>query len=241
MRVIDFISETHLGDCVFLTDFLNKMIKIDDDITINFYIFEQHRLQIEELIENKERIRPCLYNKAPSNACRAWMAQYGQIKYTPFNFDQLKMDFYKLLCHHYGLKNPYNNIEDILYDSFLLKEKESDTYYDILLINSDPLSNQLGGKSLEYDTFIEKFKGKKIITTKKIKDIPCTLDMNYSILDIAKLSLKVNKIIGIHTGPWHVIMNKQNYNMNKPFYYIDNNCYYTYKNTFNIKNLDIFI
>jgi hypothetical protein len=241
MRIIDFISETHLGDCVFLTDFLNKMIKIDDDIIVNFYIFEQHRLQIEELIENKERIRPCLYNKAPSNSCRAWMAQYGQIKYIPFNFDQLKMDFYKLLCQEFKLKNPYNTIEDLLYDSFLLEKKESDEEYDILLLNSDPLSNQLGGKSLEYDTFIEKFKGKKIITTKKIKDIPCTLDMNYSILDIAKLSLKVNKIIGIHTGPWHVIMNKQNYNMNKPFYYIDNNCYYTYKNTFNIKNLDIFI
>jgi hypothetical protein len=241
MRTIDFISETHLGDCVFLTDFLNKMIKIDEDIVVNFYIFEKHRLQIEEIIEDKERVRPCRYDKAPSTSYRAWMAQYGQIKYIPFNFDQLKMEFYRLLCQEFKLKNPYSNIEDLLYDSFLLKEKEKDESYDILLLNSDPLSNQLGGKQLNCDAFIEKFKNKKIITTKKIKDIPCTLDMNYSILDIAKLSLKVNKIIGIHTGPWHVIMNKQNYNMNKPFYYIDNNCFYTYKNTFNIKNLDIFI
>jgi hypothetical protein len=98
----------------------------------------------------------------------------------------------------------------------------------------------LGGGNLKCDEFLEKFKDKKIITTKKVEGFPCTLDFNYSIFNIAKLSLGVSKIIGVHTGPWHVIMNRKNYDMGKKFYYIDNNCWYTYNNCTKIKNLSVF-
>ena len=98
MREISFISETHLGDCVFLTDFLNKMIKLDDKIKVNFYIFEKHKHQVQELIEDHSRIRALDYSKAPATAHRAWMAQYNQITQIPFDFNKLKLDFYKILC-----------------------------------------------------------------------------------------------------------------------------------------------
>jgi hypothetical protein len=239
MRIINIISETHIGDCVFLVDFLNKMIKLDDNIKVIFYIFDKHFNQIEQLIEDKTRIIPELYSKAPKLCIRAWFAQYNQIKSIPFNFNKLKMDFYKIFCKEFDLKNPYEKKEDLLFNLSFLNAKDEN--YDILLINSDPFSNQLQGKPFICENFIEKFKNKKIITTKKIKDVPCTLDMNYSLLDIANLSLSVNKIIGVHTGPWHVTMNKPNYEQNKTFYYIDNNCYYDYDFVYKINSLDIFI
>jgi hypothetical protein len=238
MREISFISETHLGDCVFTTDFLNKMIKLDDNIKVNFYIYEKHKEQVTELIEDHDRIRALNYSDAPESPYRAWMAQYGQITKIPFDFNKLKLDFYDILCKDYKLPNPYKNEIDLLFDHKDLIDNDYDA--DILLLNSDPLSNQLGGKSLDYSEFLEKFKHKTIITTKKVKGFACTLDYGYSIFDIAKLSLGVSKIIGVHTGPWHVIMNRKNYDMGKKFYYIDNNCWYTYDNCIKIKDLTVF-
>jgi hypothetical protein len=239
MREINFISETHLGDCIFTVDFLNKMIKLDDKIKVNYYIYEKHKSQIEELIEQPDKIRALNYSDAPKSSYRAWMAQYGQITYIPFDFNKLKIEFYKLLCNQYDLKNPYDNYLDLLFDHKDLSPI-NDNKWDLLVLNSDPLSNQLGSKFLDWETFLNNFKHKKIITTKKVEGVPCTLDYNYSIFDIAKLSLSVNKIVGVHTGPWHVIMNKKNYDAGKKFYYIDNNCYYTYDNCVKIDNLDIF-
>lgn len=241
MRIINFISETHLGDCIMHTDFLNKMIKLDKEILVNFYIIEKFKDQVEEFIEDKTRIVPLKYSDAPKDANRAWMAQYNQITRIPFDFGKLKLMFYKRLCKELNLKCPYNDIVDLLPDSELIKENPNDQNWDILLINSDGHSGQTGNKPLNCDIFIEKFKNKSIITTKKIKNIPCTLDLNYSVLDIGKLSLKCKTIIGVHTAPWHLIMNKKNYDMNKKMYHMDLNNFYSYKNCKTITSLDCFI
>ena len=238
MRIIKFKSETHLGDCIIHTDFLNKLVKLDDNIKIYFYIIEKFKNQVEEFIENKDKIVALNYSDAPINANRAWMAQYGQITSIPFDFGLLKLNFYKKLCEELNLKCPYNNIIDLLPDSFLIYENERDQEWDILLINSDGHSGQTKNVPLCCDKFIEKFKNKKIITTKKIKNIPCTLDLNYSVLDIGRLSLKCKKIVGVHTAPWHTVMNKQNYDMNKNFFHMDVNNFYSYKNCRTITSLD---
>lgn len=241
MRNLSFISESHLGDCIMHTDFLNKLVKIDENIIIDFYIVEKFRDQVEEFIESKDKIRPHNRKDAPNDSIRAWMAQYGQITSIPFDFGELKLNFYKRLCKEYDLKCPYSNIIDLLPNNDLLIENPRDEEWDILLINSDGNSGQTNGIPLDCSKFIEKFKHKKIITTKKIKDIPCTLDLNYTVLDIGRLSLKCKIIIGVHTAPWHTTMNKKNYDMNKQFYHIDANNFYSYKNCKTIKNLDCFI
>lgn len=240
MRVINFKSETHLGDCIMHTDFLNKMVKIND-VEINFFIVEKFKDQVEEFIEDKNHIKPYNLADAPKDAQRAWLNQYGHIHSIPFDCGKLKLDFFQQLCTNLNLKCPYVNIIDLLPDSPLIIENPNDENWDILLINSDGFSNQTRGISLKWEVLIEKFKHKKIITTKKIKNIPCTLDFNYSVLDIAKLSLKCKIIIGVHTAPWHLVMNKINYTTNKKMYMIDFNSFYTYKNCTNINNLDCFI
>lgn len=240
MREINFISETHLGDCIIHTDFLNKLIQIEN-IKINYFIIEKFKNQVEEFIVDKTQIIPLNYSDAPKNAVRAWMAQYGQITSIPFDFGLLKLNFYNRLCKDLNLKCPYSNIIDLLPTNPSLIPSEKDEEWDVLLINSDGHSGQTGDKPLECNKFINKFKNKKIITTKKIPNVPCTLDMNYSVLDIGRLSLKCSTIIGVHTAPWHTCMNRLNYELNKKFYHIDINNFYTYKNCTTIKNLDCFV
>lgn len=240
MRTINFKSETHLGDCIMHTDFLNKMVKINN-VDVNFFIVEKFRDQVEEFIEDKTRIKPYNLSDAPNNAQRAWLNLYGHIQYIPFDCGKLKLDFFQQLCKNLNLKCPYTDIIDLLPNSPLIVENNKDENWDILLINSDGLSNQTRNIDLNWSALIKKFNDKKIITTKKIKNVPCTLDLKYSVLDIAKLSLKCKKVIGIHTAPWHLVMNKNNYDTNKKLFMIDYNCFYTYKNCISVKDLNCFI
>lgn len=241
MREINIISETHIGDCVFLVDFLNKVVLIDDQLRFNFFIFDKHYEQISALIDNPDKIIPLKQTNAPNNCIRAWLAQYGQITHIPFDFNQLKLDFYFKFCGIHKLPNPYKTKEDLIFNCSKIKPFKDLNKYDILLINSDPLSNQLNGKHLNYFKFIERFSEKKIITTKKIPNIDCTLDFNWQLLDIGRASLSCDKIIGIHTGPWHVTMNVDNFLNKKEFFYIDNNCFYSYSNIRKIPSLDSLI
>lgn len=241
MREINIISETHIGDCVFLTDFLNKVVLMDDEIKFNFFIFDKHYEQISALIENSNKVIPLKYSSAPSNCIRAWLAQYGQITRIPFDFNQLKLDFYSTFCNHYKLPNPYKTKEDLILKCSKIKPLKEQKFYDILLVNSDPLSNQLKGQPFNCSKFIEKFSDKKIITTKKIPNIDCTLDFNWQLLEIGCISLSCDKIVGVHTGPWHITMNYDNFLNKKQFYYVDNNCFYTYSNMKQISSLDSLI
>lgn len=238
MKTIDFISESHLGDCIMHADFLNKLVKLDQNININYYITEIHKNQVDEFIENKDRIKTYNRSDAPSTAIRAWMAQYGQITSIPFDFGLLKLNFYKRLCQELKIPCPYDTIIDLLPDSSLFWENPKDEEWDILLINSDGHSGQTKHKPLECKDFVDKFKHKKIITTKKFEDLPCTMDLNYSVMDIGRLSLKCKLIVGVHTAPWHTAMNKKNYDANKRFFHMDVNNFYTYKNCMTITSLN---
>jgi hypothetical protein len=55
-----------------------------------------------------------------------------------------------------------------------------------------------------------KFKsnGYNVITTFPIQDIECTLDYNYNLVQIAKISTKTPIIIAVDTGPIHLCLNK---------------------------------
>jgi hypothetical protein len=238
MNTIDFISESHLGDCIIHADFLNKLIKVNKNLGVNFYVIETHKNQVDEFIENKDQIKTFNRSEAPSTAVRAWMAQYGHIKIIPFDFGLLKLNFYNRLCQELQVKCPYNNIIDLLPDSNLFYENPKDQKWDILLINSDGHSGQTNGLPLDCNLFVERFKHKQIITTKKYKNIPCTIDLNYSVMDIGRLSLKCDLIIGVHTAPWHTVMNRKNYDANKKFFHMDVNNFYSYKNCTTITSLE---
>jgi hypothetical protein len=237
MKKINFKSETHLGDCLLHTHFLNELLKKYPDLIVDYYVLEKHSSQVYDFIIKKENILIKPYDDAPVDSYRGWVGQFG-IPPIPFNLCQLRLYSYNKLCNLIGLKSPFKTIEDLL--PVINEKNPTSNEWDILLINSIPLSNQLS-KDINEKEFIEKFKHKKIITTKHIKDIPCTLDYNMSVYDIGQLSLYTNKIIGINTGPWFSVMNKNNFLNKKTLYYLDENCKFSYNNCVNIESLKIFI
>jgi hypothetical protein len=237
MKKINFKSETHLGDCLLHTHFLNELLKIYPDLIIDYYVLDKHSSQVQDFVNEKQRIIVKPYNNAPIDSYRGWVGQFG-IPPIPFNLCELRLYSYNKLCKLLGLTCPFKKIEDMLPE--IKGNNPTSQDWDILLINSIPLSNQLS-KDIAENQFIEKFKNKKLITTKNIKDIPCTLDYNMSVYNIGQLSLYTKKIIGINTGPWFSVMNKNNFLNKKTLYYLDENCKFSYNNCINIESLDIFI
>ena len=41
-----------------------------------------------------------------------------------------------------------------------------------------------------------------------MENVPCTLDYNLSIVEIAKLAKNVRNVVAVNTGPLHLCMNK---------------------------------
>jgi hypothetical protein len=230
-------SETHLGDCLLHAHFLNEVVKLHPNFIFNYYVLDKHKEQVKDFVEDNNKVTIKPYNEAPVNSFRGWVGQFG-IPFIPFNLCELRLSSYIKLCNKLQIKCPFQVIEDLL--PTIKKLNPTKEEWDILFINSTPLSNQLS-KNIYDREFIEKFKNKKIITTKPIKDIPCTLDYNLSVYKIGQLSLFSKKIIGINTGPWFSVMNKNNLENKKTLYYLDENCKFTYSNCVNIDTLKIFI
>jgi len=224
--ILAFKSETHLGDCILHAHFLKGLIKKNPKIErIYLYQYEQHKRQVQEFLHDEGKIILAPYVAAPENALRGWVGQFG-IPPLPCALDTLRFSSYNKLCAQLDLKSPFIALEDILIDHPNLYRLEKFNRYDVLLINSTPLSNQCVLDEEQYKKFAAKLKakGKSVITTKKIPGVDCTMDKGYSILDIGCQSIKCTYVIGIGTGPMIGCLNVRN--KEKKFLYIDQHHYF---------------
>lgn len=221
-----FKSETHLGDCILHAHFLRQLIKKNPQIErIYLYQYADHLKQTQEFTRDIPQIVMARYDAAPENALRGWVGQFG-IPPLPCALDTLRFTSYNKLCKQLNLRSPFWALEDILLDHPNFYRLENFDRYDVLLINSTPLSNQCTLDEEQYTKFAAKLKakGKTVITTKKIPGVDCTMDKGYSILDIGCLSIKAKYIIGIGTGPMIGCLNVRN--KEKKFLYIDQHHYF---------------
>lgn len=228
---LTFKSETHLGDCILHAYFLRQLIQSNPQIErIYLYQYDKHYNQVKEFLndilnDKEEKIRLERYDSAPPNALRGWVGQFG-IPHLPCALDTLRFNAYNTLCKQLNLISPFNELKDILIDHPLLYKTEQFDKYDVLLINSIPLSNQCSFDINEFNelAYQLKRKNKTVITTNKIEGIDCTLDKGYSVLDIGRLSCNAAYIIGIGTGPMICCLNKRN--QENKFLYIDQHHYF---------------
>jgi hypothetical protein len=120
--------------------------------------------------------------------------------------------------------------EDYLFDIY---KTLPDIYknIDILVINSTPCTNQYTQDSHDIDELARHLKKSyNVVTTKKVDTIPCTLDADFRIRDIAALATHAKYVVAIHTGPLCALHNIQTKNVVKKWFMIvNNNVYYTYK------------
>ena len=111
--------------------------------------------------------------------------------------------------------------------------------YDILIVNSTPLSGQFNIPEYTANMLISELSSRyKIITTKKLSDIPCTSDYNMSLYQIGQLSMCCRCIIAVSTGPSWPALNIFNLNTGKPILLLcDNENIYFSRSTFNTSNI----
>ena len=117
-------------------------------------------------------------------------------------------------------------INDIYLDTFNNKYRK----IDILILNSQPMSGQFNYNKAEWDEHIRELNHKyKVMTTTKVDGIPCTMDDNLTIKDIAAVSTRVKIIIAVNSGVVPGLLNKYTLNNVKHVYIFDDRCKFSYK------------
>ncbi len=223
MKYFDTYMEPHLGDNVYHLDYLRKIIDNNPEYHFTHYARTKYLNELQIQIYGYENnIKLKSYEQGyPKDAINGWInannwfqgyykPQAFQIEGCPLSYDKMYIEWYNLLEQKYNLPNPIKTTEDFKLKFNGLENYDLEKEYDVLIINSIPQSGQY---YYEEDLFRELTyhlvnQGYKVITTKKIDNIECTLDYNYNLIQIAKISTKTPIIIAVHTGPLALCLNK---------------------------------
>jgi hypothetical protein len=208
----------------------------NNNIIINYYCLHTYHNQLNEFICSNNIKLLDFTDSTPNidNAINVWIGS-NDFQENWFNNNKSYNDFYvsffnnllKKINIEYELKYLQYTDPDLLTRYNKLDDKYKDI--DYLIINSIPLSGQLDYDENEWNKLCTELNKKyKIVTTKKIDNILCTLDNKLTIKDIAALSTHVKKIIAINTGVVPGLFNEYTLNNIENFYYYDNSLYYSY-------------
>ncbi len=234
----------HLGDNVFnlLLFYMIKKYIENNDIIIYYYAKDEYLSQLNEFVCSKNIILNSL-NLKPTNSIELWINNdfFGFI-HEPKKFCISYNNFYKIFLTRVLIKLNMNlSIEKLYYiDEDLLNRYDNiPTIYkdfDILILNSAPLSGQYNYDKKVWDNYIINLsKNFKVLTTTKVDGVLCTFDNKLTIKDIASLSTKAKVIIAINSGVVPGLLNIYTLSNIKHFYVFDDRCFYSYPNFENKK------
>lgn len=221
MKTINCHNHFHIGDCVETLHYLANVVE-KNDIFFNFACDPNYHFQLNEMIRDySDKIKLVANTQLPSDSVETWVAGYGD--HSSMNNNSVQLTGYLdqatvFLIHWTRISQiievncPFTTKNDLIYNQKILSEDCShNKNYDYLFINSIPLSGQLPSYSnSECINFINGVinKNKTIMTTRKMENVPCTLDYNLSIVEIGKLAKNVRNVVAVNTGPLHLCMNK---------------------------------
>ena len=244
-KVYHLHNSYHLGDSVFnfiLFYQLKKYIE-DNNIKIFYYAKKEYLPQLKEFICSPNIFLSFLEMK-PVSSIELWINnrffEYIHDKKIPYNL-YYSIFFNKVLKKLYIPLHIDNRL--FYQDNNLITRLNnlSDKYknFDILIINSQPLSGQFNYNKNEWDNYIITLHNRnfKILTTTKVKHLICTSDDALTIKDIASLSTKAKVIIAINSGVVPGLLNIFTLQNIKHFYNFDTRCYYSYPNFENRNNI----
>lgn len=238
-KTIDIYNAKHLGDSVFITHYLRKVCEKNSDIVFNLYVRASHLGEINAQIgDYNAQIKAMRLNKLPKSklpqSINGWA---GAIAYNNvgrrkgiFLLNERYDVLFQNISDRIGVENPIPGKQCTVIDNPAILE-DTGLKYDILLINSKPLSAQYYYSKRHFLEFIDKWKDKySIITTHPtdVNDIPCTRDYNLNLLQIGNISLNCKYIVGIATAPIINCFNIWNIDKVKKWYVLSNRSTYTY-------------
>lgn len=248
----------HLGDNVFNMIFF-KIIKsyiVENNITIHYYCQPEYIKQVAEFndipnvkiehINNKphyslelwidREMRGLSWTKIYNKNCQAGVKRSFYDKFFASFFNnvleimKIKITIKKFFYKDRDLKHRYREVN-----------KQFNNKYrniDILILNSQPMSGQFNYKKTEWDEHIRHLNNTyKVMTTTKLDGVPCTMDDNLTIKDIAAVSTHVKIIIAVNSGVVPGLLNKYTLNNVKHVYIFDNRCKFSYKNFENMNSI----
>jgi len=236
MKHFNTYMEPHLGDNTYHLDYLRKIVDKDNNYFFTHYARERYLNELQNHITGYENnIQLKSYEQGtPSDAIHGWIntdnwfegyyrPKAFQLEGCPIAYDKMYIEWYNLLEQKYSLPNPIKTPEDFKTKFSGLDNYDLPKEYDALIINSIPQSAQYMYeedlfKKLSYHLMDQ---GYNIITTRKIDNIECTLDYNYNLTQIAKISTKTPIIIAVHTGPLALCLNKITLENCKFFHILD--------------------
>ena len=238
-KIYHIHNSYNLGDSVFnfILFYQIKNYIEQNNIKIFYYAKKEYLPQLKEFLCSPNIFLSFLELKPPSSI-ELWINNDF--------FEYKHVEQVMPICFNLYYKTFFNNVLKKLYIAFKIDrffyeddnlitrfDNIPDKYknFDILIINSQPLSGQYNYNKSEWDNYIINLSNNfKILTTTKVENILCTTDNNLTIKDIAALSTKAKVIIAINSGVVPGLLNIYTLQNVKHFYTFDTRCYYSYPN-----------
>ena len=237
-KQVHFYNVFHIGDCIMILRFLynNHVLLQTKQIVAIFYynpsyikqfVIELERYCVPGVIELKNE------SLKPPDSFDTWMGNeiVGITKYhstSRFAYQAYYEALYKNMVIYMNLVD--NDIYCGLWqhEDYLLHIRKGlpdvCTMKDILIINGIAKSGQYNRPVKEMDDLcIFLNRSFPIITTRKVLDIPCTLDFNLRLQDIGAISTGCRVVIAIMTGPLCAVYNETTHKNVKKWFLIVSN------------------
>lgn len=177
---------------------------------MSFYVQKQKNIHLYDLKE------------CPVFSCDAWKNRnrFWETYPDKLLFVQFFVQFFQRFSQKLKVENPIEKPEDFIFDGEIFKEASGALpQYDWFVVNSIPLSNQIAFDVSELDALCLKISKKhSVITTRKVGDLPCTMDGGMSLCDLASQSLNCQYHLMISTGPSWFVLNSINLEKSKGVY-----------------------
>lgn len=234
----------HLGDNVFnlILFYIIKEHIEKNNIQIYYYAKKEHLYQLKEFICSENIKLDSLENK-PNNSIEIWICNnFFKYIHSPkvfhISYNKFYINFFNNVLSKLKLNCSINKLFYIDNDLIERYDKIPSIYkdFDILILNSQPLSGQYKYDKNLWDNYIINLNKKfRVLTTTKVDGILCTYDNRLTIKDIASLSTKVKVIIAINSGVVPGLLNYYTLTNIKHFYNFDDRCFFSYPNFENKK------
>lgn len=233
MRKINFYNEFHLGDSVFHIHYLLNSLSMNNNVIFEYFIHDQYINEIKSHCIGEDRIKISPISQTPPNSHNAWIGTNGFYfnNKNNYKYNEFYVEWFNHLSKSIDLINPIVNKKSMLINNERILNNKIDHRYDLLFINSQPHSGQLFYNESDLNKIILDLSNKfNIITTKKIKNIDCTLDFNYNLIEIGNISNNVKNIVAINTSPIINCFNIWNIDKINKWIVLDKYNTYTYNN-----------
>ena len=196
-------NEYHLGDQLHHLNFLRRVCEFNPDTEAIHYCKQEYHPQLLPLCEDL----PITLQDLPhrGDAINAWIGADNYFYRSPLNKNWVAfhLDWFSYLSDKLGVMNPMQHPDAFLFNYPELNKKKYPAY-DVLIVNSVPMSNQLPDYNpWFFERLTKKYldEGSTVITTYPTNLCQSTLELGMTVTDIGCLAKSVNRIQGVDTGP----------------------------------------